>query len=66
MTNDWESKEENLALIPKTIGYISNGLDELNEAICYPNSFISSLIMPVIDRSKEILGKNEFKLMMPR
>ena len=52
MTNNWEPKEEHLALIERSIEFISDELAELQEAICCPNSFI-------VEISNKVLCKNQ-------
>ena len=43
MTKTWEPKEEQLPLIARTVEFISDELEELQEALGCPNSFIDEI-----------------------
>ena len=50
MANDWEPKEEHHSVIARTIEFISDELDELQEALRCPNSFIVEIANKVVSK----------------
>tara|TARA_Y100001968_G_C18816510_1_gene462620 strand:+ start:70 stop:324 length:255 start_codon:yes stop_codon:yes gene_type:complete len=48
MTNDWEHKEEDHAVIARKIEFITDEFAELQEAIPCPNSFIVEIAHKVV------------------
>ena len=48
MTDNWNPKQENQALIAMSIEFITDGLVELQKAIDCPNSFIFKLLNKLI------------------
>ena len=50
MTNDWQPKEEHLAVVSRTIEFISDELSELQETIQFQNSYIVEIAHKVISK----------------
>ena len=52
MDKDWEPKEEHLAVIARSLEFISDELAELQESLHCPNSFIVEIANKVISEYK--------------
>ena len=52
MDKDWEPKEEHLAVIARSLEFISDELAELQEALHCPNSFIVKVANRVVSKYK--------------
>ena len=62
MTKDWEPKEEHLALIARTIEFISDEFYELQVALRCPNSFIVEIAHKVVSEyqtNKTIIRRDQ-------
>jgi len=54
MAKDWDPKEEQQAVIARSIEFISDELAELQEALHCPNSFIVEIANRVVSEYKSI------------
>ena len=52
MDKDWEPKEEHLAVIARSLEFISDELAELQESLHCPNSFIVEITNRVVSEYK--------------
>ena len=52
MDKDWEPKEEHLAVIARSLEFISDELAELQESLHIPNSFIIEIANQVVSAYK--------------
>ena len=62
MTNDWIPKDEQHAVIARSIEFISDELTELQEALDCPNSFIIAIVNKVLSEyqtNKVIIRRDE-------
>ena len=52
MSKEWEPKEEHQAVIARSMEFISDELDDLQEALHCPNSFIVEIANRVVSKYK--------------
>jgi len=63
MIKNWEPKEEQLAIISRTIEFIADELDELQEELSCPNSFIYEIANRLASpyRAEQNIIKNDLE-----